>query len=126
MCFKTGKHEPFADALKCFENGHMLISSYREKYGFTYRKTIRDAVQTMGRMQTMKVKELLAALEVCDPETVVVIALEHDRDDRPDDYTNPEGFKFAPRHVSTVRKNARQFDGQDRDRTEITIKSSDY
>lgn len=54
MCFKTGTDEPYADALKCFENGHMLISSYKRKYGFSYREAIRKALTTMDRAQKEK------------------------------------------------------------------------
>lgn len=45
MCLKpNGKHEPFLDALKCFENGHVLIKAYKNKYGCSYRKVIKDTL----------------------------------------------------------------------------------
>lgn len=40
----------YLDAMKCFENGHSLIVRYREKYGQSYRQTVRHA---LGRMADM-------------------------------------------------------------------------
>lgn len=51
MCFKTGTYEPYADALKCFESGHVLIKAYRAKYGFSYRDAIRKAMKAADRTQ---------------------------------------------------------------------------
>lgn len=51
MCLKTDKHEPYLDALLCFENGHTVIRAYREKYGFSYREAIRKALTKMDLAQ---------------------------------------------------------------------------
>lgn len=54
MCFITGKHEPYKDALKCFENGHGLIKAYKEKYGYSYRRVIKTGLKMMDRAQKRK------------------------------------------------------------------------
>lgn len=55
MCLKPGgAHEPYADAIICFENGYALIKAYKEKYGFSYRKAIRHALKTMDKAQKRK------------------------------------------------------------------------
>jgi len=40
----NGPDQEYRDAIKVFENGYGLIKAFKEKYGHSYRVTIRAAL----------------------------------------------------------------------------------
>lgn len=72
----------------------------------------------------MKLRDFLNEINCDDLDREVIIVLEFDPNDLPD--FDGGDISFAPREVSARLKNARQFNGEDKNIIKIYITGSDY